>query len=125
MPKASVGTRFVALVIDSIIIWAIGLIVGIFLDEQILGVSLGFIIGLAYNWFFWTQRAGQTPGKRAMNIRVVSTDGGRVSDLQAILRYIGYYISSLLLFLGWLWALVDRNHQALHDKLAGTYVVQA
>lgn len=125
MPKASVSSRFIALLIDSIIVWAIGLVVGIFLDEQILGVGLGFIIGLAYNWYFWTQRNGQTPGKGAMGIRVVSTDGGRVSDLQAIIRYIGYYISSLLLFLGWLWALVDRNNQTLHDKLAGTYVVRA
>ena len=48
-----------------------------------------------------------------------------VNLLQAVVRYIGYYINTLVLLLGWLWAIVDGNNQGLHDKLAGTIVVKA
>jgi uncharacterized RDD family membrane protein YckC len=125
MAKANVGTRLIALVIDTIIVWFFGVIVGLVLGEEILGIGIGFIIGIAYNGYFWSQRAGQTPGKGMMGIRVVSTDGSGVSVIQAVVRYIGYYISTLLLFLGWIWAIFDRDTQTLHDKLAGTYVVRA
>jgi len=125
MPKASVVTRFFALIIDSIIVWLLGAIVGLVAGEEILGIGIGFIVGILYNWYFWTRRNGQTIGKGMLGIRVVSTDGSGVSDVQAIIRYIGYYISTFVLLLGWLWAIVDGNNQTLHDKLAGTYVVQA
>jgi uncharacterized RDD family membrane protein YckC len=41
-----------------------------------------------------------------------------------VLRYIGYFLSALPLYLGFLWALWDRRHQGFHDKLAGTTVVR-
>jgi uncharacterized RDD family membrane protein YckC len=43
---------------------------------------------------------------------------------QAILRYIGYWISGLALCIGYLWALVDSRHQIWHDKIAGTVVIR-
>ena len=123
MRKANLTSRLIALIIDSIAIWIVGGIVGIFMNEEILGIGLGFIIGLGYNWYFWTQNKGQTPGKSFMHIRVVSKGGGGINNLQAVIRYVGYYISSFVLMLGWLWAIVDGDNQTLHDKLAGTYVV--
>jgi uncharacterized RDD family membrane protein YckC len=125
MRKASLLSRLIALIIDSVAVWLVGIIVGVFIDLQILGLGLGFFVGLAYNWYFWTQNNGQTPGKSFLNVRVVSTSGGQINSLQAIVRYVGYYINTFLLLLGWLWAIVDGNNQGLHDKLAGTYVVPA
>jgi uncharacterized RDD family membrane protein YckC len=120
---APLGTRFIALIIDGIILGIIGgLLVGFNRD---VGGGLSFVIGLIYYWYFWSRRNGQSPGKSAMNIRVVKADGSPLSDTDAILRYIGYFINSALLGLGWLWAFFDSNQQGVHDKLVNTYVVKA
>jgi len=123
--KAGVLTRFVALIIDSIILAVVGGIVTAIVGDEVLGIGVGFIVGLLYNGYFWTQNNGQTPGKGLMGIRVVKTNGAKLTLVDAALRYVGYYISTFVLFLGWLWAIPDANNQTLHDKLAGTYVVTA
>jgi uncharacterized RDD family membrane protein YckC len=76
---------------------------------------------ILYNIGFW-MLAGQTPGKRLMGLRIVRTDGERITIGAAIRRWVGYWLSAIL-FLGYLWVLVDDRRQALHDKLAGTLVV--
>jgi uncharacterized RDD family membrane protein YckC len=120
---APLGTRFIALIIDGIILGIIGgLLVGFNRD---VGGGLSFVIGLIYYWYFWSRRSGQSPGKSVMNIRVVKADGSPLSDTDAILRYIGYFINSVLFGLGWLWAFFDSNQQGIHDKIVNTYVVKA
>ncbi|NDJ60843.1 MAG: RDD family protein, partial [Chloroflexi bacterium] len=89
------------------------------------GGIISFIIGLGYNWFFWTQWNGQTPGKRLMNIRVIKANGEPLTFTDSLLRYVGYYINTFLLMIGWIWAIFDSNRQGFHDKLASTYVVRA
>lgn len=120
---ASLGTRFVALLIDGIILGIIGgLLVGFSRD---VGGGLSFVIGLIYYWYFLSRQNGQTPGKNVMKIRVVKVDGSPLSDTDAILRYIGYLINSAVFGLGWIWAFFDSNQQGLHDKIVNTYVVKA
>lgn len=122
---ASPGQRLIALIIDTVILSIVGGVLGVGSGQQILGIGAGFIVGAAYNWYFWTQQNGQTPGKMLVGIRVVKADGGKIGDVEAVIRYIGYYVNTFLLLLGWLWALVDDQRQGLHDKLAGTVVVKA
>jgi uncharacterized RDD family membrane protein YckC len=120
---ADVGTRLIAIIIDGVIL---GVITGILTNfAGGTGYGLSFLVGVAYNWYFWTRQNGQTPGKSLMKIRVIKTDGSPISDTDAILRYIGYYISGFVLALGYLWAIWDENHQGWHDKIANTYVVKA
>ena len=78
-----------------------------------------------YYWYFWTQRDGQTPGKFALGLRVVKIDGSPISDVDAVIRAVGYQVSALLFGLGYLWALIDRKNQTWHDKLARTVVVRS
>jgi uncharacterized RDD family membrane protein YckC len=85
---------------------------------------IGFALGLALQWYFLTTYNGQTPGKMLMNIRVVKTDGSRLTGNDALLRYLGYYLNTILLFVGWFVAFWDKDHQGLHDRLANTYVVK-
>jgi uncharacterized RDD family membrane protein YckC len=66
---------------------------------------------------------GATPGKLLLGLQVVRTDHTPLGWGRASLRFIGYWISAIVLFLGFLWVLVDRRRQGWHDKLAGTYVV--
>jgi uncharacterized RDD family membrane protein YckC len=67
---------------------------------------------------------GQTPGKMALNIRVLRVDGAKLGWKRALLRWVGYLISSLPLWLGFVWALFDRDTSGWHDKLAGSTVVK-
>ncbi len=121
---ADVGTRFIAIAIDSILLSIIGGVIGV--SVNLAGGSvLGILVGVAYQWYFLTQRDGQTLGKMIMNIRVVKVDGTPISDADAVLRYVGYIINTPIIGLGWLWALWDPNSQGWHDKIARTYVVKA
>ncbi len=120
---ADVGERFVALFIDGIILSIVGGVIGVGGGGFGGGSVLGFIVGVGYQWYFLTQQNGQTPGKMLMNLRVIKTDGTPISDAEAVLRYVGYYINNIFM-LGWIWALFDSNKQGWHDKIANTYVVK-
>jgi uncharacterized RDD family membrane protein YckC len=94
------------------------------LVQTVVGILAAVLAGtfdLFYCVGFWIL-AGQTPGKRLMGLVVVKSDGGLVGLGAALLRWVGYWLSGIL-FLGYLWVLVDNRRQAFHDKLAGTLVV--
>jgi uncharacterized RDD family membrane protein YckC len=89
---------------------------------RILLASLAAVLLVfVYFIFFWTL-IGQTPGKMMLGLRVVSVDGGSVTLWQAIRRVIGYLVSYIL-YLGYLWVLIDNHRQGWHDKIANTYVI--
>lgn len=75
----------------------------------------------AYFVLFWVL-VGATPGKHILGLKVMRTGSQRLSWGRAIVRFVGYWISALPLFLGFLWILVDTRRQGWHDKLAGTIV---
>jgi uncharacterized RDD family membrane protein YckC len=120
---ADIGQRFLALIIDGIIL---GIITGIlFGAAREPGFGASFIVGVVYQWYFLTRQNGQAPGKMVMKIRVIKTTGEPMTDSDPIIRYVGTYINSIVFGLGWFWALWDENRQGWHDKMANTYVVKA
>ncbi len=84
---------------------------------------LWFILIVAYFTGFWVWR-GQTPGKMATGIKVIRTDSSPVAVQFALLRYLGYLISTITVFAGFIWIAFDSRKQGLHDKIADTYVVK-
>jgi uncharacterized RDD family membrane protein YckC len=50
---------------------------------------------------------------------------GKPSNGQLIGRYLSYYLSSIVLLLGFIWVGFDPRKQGWHDKLAGTLVVRS
>ena len=77
-----------------------------------------FILAVLAAYFLWCWlRGGQTLAMRAWKIRVVDVTPGK-----AIARFL---VAAAALPLCILWALVDRDRQFLHDRLAGTRLVQA
>lgn len=120
---ATVGTRFIAVIIDGVILGIITAV--LFGAARETGGGISFLVGVAYYWYFMTRQAGQTPGKKLLNIRVIRTDNQPLSDADAVIRYIGYYINSIVFMLGWIWVLFDAKSQGWHDKIAKTYVVVA
>ena len=87
--------------------------------QQLLGIS----ITLAYTtWFLG--RYGATPGKMAMNLRVVRPDGSPLSYQRALGRTAAEYISSIILCIGYIIAAFDEEKRSLHDRIADTRVVR-
>jgi uncharacterized RDD family membrane protein YckC len=121
---ADISTRFFGFIIDSILVAAIGGAFGAN-DAWVLGGVISFIIGVGYQWIFLTRNNGQTPGKMFMGTRVVKADGTAITEIDVLMRYVGYLINSAVLGIGWLWAFIDPQKQGWHDKLARTYVVMA
>ncbi|APV43518.1 putative membrane protein YckC, RDD family [Dehalogenimonas formicexedens] len=72
---------------------------------------------------FWVWR-GQSLGMMVAGIKVIQTDGSQVDIGRAVIRYLGYLISFIPLFLGFIWIALDSHKQGWHDKLAETYVVK-
>ncbi|MDY6911063.1 MAG: RDD family protein [Chloroflexota bacterium] len=86
------------------------------------GLFLILIPG-AYFVAFWT-RKGQTPGKMAMGIKVLSADGSRVTVEKALLRYLGYLVCTILWLIPFLWVALDSRKQGIQDKFAATCVMK-
>lgn len=81
-----------------------------------------FIYVVGYFVFFWAM-VGQTPGKALLGIRVIPIHGKKLGVRRALLRYIGYWVSTAGLLMGFVWILFDERRQGWHDKLSSTYVV--
>lgn len=72
---------------------------------------------------FWLLKQG-TPGKLLVGARVVDAQtGATLTPGQAVIRYLGYYVSIIPLCLGLVWVAFDGRKQGWHDKLAGTVVI--
>jgi uncharacterized RDD family membrane protein YckC len=86
--------------------------------------ATGLFVGLgALYQIYFGGVAGQTPGKRLLHLRVIGPRGTAPGPVGGILRFAAMLLSVLPAGLGWLWCLFDRERRALHDHLAGTYVI--
>ena len=79
-----------------------------------------------YFGYFWS-KDGQSIGMKLVNVRVIRQNQSEpISFWRAAFRgTLGYYISSLIFGLGYIWAAFDGNKEAWHDKLFNTWVVRA
>ena len=74
---------------------------------------------------FWVYKSA-TPGKMVLGLKIVEAGtAGPCSTGQLIGRYLGYYVSLLVIGLGFLWVAFDKRKQGWHDKLAGTLVIRS
>ena len=96
-------------------------------EDVVLGTAdflFNYIMPIVVIIWLWL-RYQATPGKMATKLTIVDAKtGGPLSLGQAIIRYVGYIISSLPLGLGYLWIGIDKRKQGWHDKLAGTVVIR-
>jgi len=83
-----------------------------------------FLLALFAAYFLWCWlRSGQTLAMKTWRIRLVAKDGhGRLAPGAALLRFI-YAVLLVPTLAGIFWALVDRDRQFLHDRLAGSLLV--
>lgn len=116
--------RFAAAIIDFVVISLIS-----FAFFRIGGVGIIFpffwiLLPWLYYWLF-TGLKGQTLGKMAVGIRVVNAEGSIPGLGSAALREIpGKILSTIAIYLGFLWIIWDGQKQGWHDKIANTYVLK-
>ena len=136
VPYAGIATRAVAFVADIVLVHAIVLVsagvlglvaslVGELRPQWLVTTLVGSAWGLTVTMYFvlfWSI-TGQTPGLRAMGLRVVAADTTPPSFWRAFVRLIGLLLAIVPLFAGFLPVLFDSKRRALPDYLAGTVVL--
>jgi uncharacterized RDD family membrane protein YckC len=134
-PEAGVVSRGAAYLVDATVLAGI-VIVAIAIAQLICAVTgirardlAGLVPPLSltalpllfvlYLTVFWGL-AGRTPGMALFGLRVVATNGRSLSWSAALLRALALSVFPV----GFLWCVVDRRHQAVHDKLARSLVIR-
>ncbi len=90
-------------------------------SRYVLAFSLT-MLGPLYFVILWLF-AGRTIGMGIFGLRVVKVSGKGLRIGAALMRLLGYAVCVATLGLGFLWAIVDKDRQGLHDKIARTYVI--
>ncbi len=127
-------TRFAAYIIDSMVLGMIGFGVGLVLGiasvigsfevTNMLSTILGAIIGWLYFAGLESSTNQATLGKMVLGIQVIDKDGNRLSFARATARYFAKILSGITLCIGYIMAAFTNQKQALHDIIAGTYVIK-
>ncbi len=128
--KASFFRRLGAALIDGIIVGIAGTILGAIIamggsTNTSVSNGISMILSIAYYLGTYMNMEGRTIGKKLLNIQVIKKDGTPMTDpFTIIIRdVVGKFISGIVILLGYIWVLFDKNNQSWHDKIAGTYVV--
>ncbi|VGO17924.1 hypothetical protein PDESU_06526 [Pontiella desulfatans] len=117
--------RFVAFWIDCLAVWAVVMNL-IWVARQggvFLPVELSFFVFALIYWVALTGWRGQTLGKSACGLRVVSREGETAGFWRIVLReWVGKLVSIVPFLLGFFWIGFTRRKRAWHDCLSGTRV---
>ncbi|MEW1753770.1 RDD family protein [Streptomyces angustmyceticus] len=92
----------------------------------IIMMAIAWLIIVGGSFFLMAKEGstGQTPGKKALGIKVIKeTTGQPLGFGMTFVRYICRYLNGLLCGIGWLWPLWDDKNQTFSDKIVGTVVV--
>lgn len=136
--------RFVAYLIDSLVVGVFNFFVGFFFgiimaasaggrpmrgdgpQMVLMGVTylVGFLAWLLYFAFMESSSWQATLGKKALSLMVTDSDGNRLSFGRALGRTGAKILSFLTLYIGFILAGFTQKKQALHDMIAGCLVVK-
>ncbi|NER48855.1 MAG: RDD family protein [Symploca sp. SIO1A3] len=136
MNYADFWQRFLAFMIDSIIVQVCAAVVIIIVVEAYKAVGgsieviaiLLFLISLIGSWLYYATMESSprqaTLGKIVMEIYVTDLYGNRITFDRATSRYFAKILSRLIFSIGYIMAAFTDRKQALHDIIAGTLVLK-
>jgi uncharacterized RDD family membrane protein YckC len=150
MPYAGFWVRFVARLIDGVLLGAFNAVlriplaimlgvgagagvgrrgVGLIFLPAALGligisVVISIAVAVAYEVYFVSTRGG-TLGKMALGLKIVRADGSPVPAGLALGRYFAQWLSGCILMIGYLMAAFDSEKRALHDRICETRVIHS
>lgn len=136
-------TRFSAKIVDGIVLYAVTITINIFLLRrwlvpefphtrpgshlvlfQVVSALSNLTIAIIYAVIF-ISKYDATPGKMAVGLKLLRSNGTKLSVGRIIGRYFAELLSTLTLFIGYIMAGVDAEKRALHDRICDTRVVRA
>ncbi len=140
---AGFWVRFVAFLIDLFLVyvvvipaaWILGFPIalagrgvamparGIDIVSSITASALGLFANWLYEALLESSEKQATIGKLVMGLKVTDLNGDRISFARATGRHFSKIISGMTLLIGYIMAGVTARKQALHDMIAGTYVM--
>jgi len=132
---ASFGSRFVAKLVDVLLMTIPMVIVGLtlgfgFADDPDalfflfqIGINLAYyVIWGSYSVYFHG-RFGATPGKMLMGLQVIRSDGSPIGYGRAFGRFFAEILSGFVCYIGYFIAAFDDHRRTLHDHMCDTRVV--
>ncbi len=135
-PTENVGvlTRLLAFVLDGVLLngfflLAAAVLTALFGGDGVSGTGLAFgavawiIAGGAYLFTFWSL-AGQTPGMRALSIRILADGSPQLGARRARRRLVGAVLAAIPFGLGFAGVITRDDRRGFHDRRAGTDVVR-
>ena len=139
---ASFGSRLLAWLIDWMVLlgirFAVMCVIGMVLvgtekvgweTESVKTIEAWIVLALLYlcAWPYYALMEASprqaTIGKRALNLQIHDIEMGRPTRVQTSIRFFFRIVSSLLLGCGFLWALISKRHQTVHDIAANCMVL--
>lgn len=136
---AGFGIRFAGTFIDGLIMYAYGIVLNLAFGLGVMGqdtnegfssgmmviyMVLSYAVPFAYAVLMLGGKTQATLGMMAVKIRIITVEGEDCSYLRAVGRYFAAFISAMILGIGYLMVLWDKNRQTLHDKICNTYVIK-
>jgi uncharacterized RDD family membrane protein YckC len=126
--------RVVAYIIDGILLTIVCGVMDRLLGINILATDwdhydpLANVISLVIGWLYFalleSSERGATVGKMVMGLRVVTSDGRRLSFMNATGRYFAKILSAIILCIGFIMVAFTDKKRGLHDIIAGTLVIK-
>ncbi len=128
MVYAGFWIRFGAKFIDGIIMWVLGLAISFAaghggMKTYVFSTIVSWVFCIAYVVYF-LGKFGATPGKMACGLKVVRSDGEKITYARAFGRFFAEFVSSIILCIGYIMAGFDGEKRALHDRICDTRVIQ-
>jgi uncharacterized RDD family membrane protein YckC len=94
-----------------------------FLQQRNIIRDISFLVWIIYSTIMDCSPKQGSYGKQLFDIKIVDDAGMRLTIQKSIVRNFAKIISSLILFVGFLWIFFDKNKQGWHDKIAKCYIV--
>src|SRR5690349_29301 len=131
------ASRFIAFLVDCVVsigVFMLVLAAASFAASVLTGTSIHWsranlwVVIAFFGWEFfyyaycWTA-GGKTPGMVLLGLQVVSLDGSQAGTRRGIIRTLAFPLSFILLGLGFVGILFQRDRRALHDLIADTAVI--
>lgn len=120
--------RVIASFIDNVIL-LIPLILFVFYfdidtNNNIFSLLTNIVIVLIFV-SLWVKCNGKTPGKALLGIKIISLkeDTEQINFFQGLVRYLGYILSTILFFIGFIIIAFRKDKRGLHDLISDTCVV--
>ena len=135
MNYAGFGIRFVAKLLDGVIIGVPGWVLqfgamALFSDNPNMATAamlVGWVLSMVLNISYYTWMHGKwgaTVGKMACGLRVVTASGGPIAYGLAAGRFFAEMVSGMIIYIGYIMAAFDDEHRALHDRICNTRVIR-